>query len=154
MAKLDPAVAEHIHFDEAVDEERVARFLDASSALRMRVLAELRRRVGTDQSSGELAVVGLAIALVVALMPSTPAAALDGAEWWQRLTGGFIAGVLGVIVLLPMLTRYIVNSVRRDRAIVWLAAFEDAIEHERVPKQCHQSLRIWLERRRSRRTTR
>lgn len=98
----------HIHLDIAVTSERLDAFADAEIDVQLSTLAVLRERAA-DSSSTELAIVGVAIAIIVAIVaPSSGLFDVDLANDPVRLAVGIliataIATVIAMFVLFLVL---------------------------------------------------
>lgn len=89
---MPPEIKRHFHRDLDVDRARIEAFVGEPEAVRLRVLAELRRRSGSDEFSMQLALVGILIAVVAAIVPA-PEVAI-GVPLLARLAASVATGLM------------------------------------------------------------
>lgn len=122
----------HLYNDDRVTPERVAAFAGASRDEQLKVLAELRRRSVDDindvQISIMVAAFGALSVLFVAPGLSTHVLKAGTSAWAVELAAAIAAGAVVGIVLLPIIVFAVLNSRRRERATIWLRAYEDEIQ--------------------------
>jgi hypothetical protein len=133
-----PDVAQHLHDHVEVTRAELDAFLRADDAVRLLVLAELRSR-GADQETGlvlTLEAAGLAVAAILLLrVPVLAQPGLSGPWWVQDVTFGIVCLVLGLFaaaLVLPSAWRAVRGNRDHQRAVVWLAAYEEAASVRRT----------------------
>jgi hypothetical protein len=127
---MSPEFVAHLHKDTDVDQARIDKFVAAPTAVRLRVLAELRRRAGSDEFGTQLALMGVLVAIAVAVIPQSSGEPLPDLPMWVRIGSGLFTGIMLGVLFLPVVVILVVHTVRRDRAVVWLAAYEDALAEQ------------------------
>jgi hypothetical protein len=129
--KLARSVSAHIHGDLDVTLRRVRAFSAADLEVQLQVQAELRRRVNDESNAALFALYGIAIAVVGLFVSPAKGLNLLGLPIWASLVIGLFLGVVGAAVALPFAIGPVVRSLRRERALIWLAAYEDEIARRR-----------------------
>jgi hypothetical protein len=120
----------HIHSDVDVTTDRLNDFAFASRSTQAHVLAKLRAQSVDDSVATQLSIASLVLAIFVViaapLITVQPDPAL-ASSWWARLI--LIVALLAVLLvaLSPALWDAAKGHVRRERAVVWLAAYEDEL---------------------------
>lgn len=130
MAKLPPDVRAHVHRDQEVDLDRVRDFERATPEIKLRVLAVLRAQSSDDSLVVELAIAALSISVVaIGIAPS--GLNLTASGIFGSVGSGLVLGGTAVIALSPIIVAAVLHIGRRQRATIWMRAFEDA-EAERL----------------------
>jgi hypothetical protein len=132
IMKIDPNVSPFIYEDVEVTPERLDRFGNADRATQVAVLTTLRLRANDSSNDTQIAVLALVVSTFgIFLSPASPVD-LSKTPLWVSLVVGAILGFGGALVAVPFLIRPLVRSVRRERARVWMPAFEDEIARRRA----------------------
>ncbi len=120
----------HIYTDVNVTVERLNDFAVASRSTQVEVLAKLRARSADDSVAIQLSIASLLLAIFVViaapLMTVQPDPTLLSASWSKLVLTAALAGVL-LLALSPVMWDAAKGHVRRERATVWLAAYEDEL---------------------------
>lgn len=126
-SKLAAVISVHIHNDLEVTLGRVQAFGSASLEDQLKVLAELRRRANDESNAAQFALYGIAIAVVGLFVSPAKGLNLLGLPIWASLVIGVFLGLVGAAIALPFAIGPVIRSVRRERAVIWLAAYDDEI---------------------------
>lgn len=132
MTKSNPVVKSFLHRDLNVTPRRVRNFLEAPFEVQLLVRAELRRRANDDLTALELGLLGFALAFVALFVSPAKGFNLLGLPFLVALIAGAIIGVVGAVMLIPFAIGPLIRQSRRERAVVWLGAYDDAekfVEH-------------------------
>jgi uncharacterized iron-regulated membrane protein len=125
-AKAEP----FLHPDIAVTTDRLDNFANAEVDDQLATLAALRER-GADNGATELAVFGIAIAVLVALViPSGLGDYGAISNVWEllgRVVASIVVGLVIVMMVISGARDWIQRDRRRELAAVWLAAYEDEL---------------------------
>lgn len=120
----------HIHSDVSVTTDRLNDFALASRSTQARVLAKLRAQSVDDSVTTQLSIASLVLAIFVViaapLITVQPDPAL-ASSWWARLILMVALIAVLLVALSPALWDAAKGHVRRERAVVWLAAYEDEL---------------------------
>lgn len=144
QSNREDAVA-HIYADTNVTVERLQLFAQATYEEQVRTIATLRAAAADESDTTSLSYGGIAAAFLIAL--AVPASPLLGGrvatvlEWIILVA---ISVALALIVLAALSPAMILSArdlVRRERALVWLRAFED--ELARYHRQRGWAARRW-----------
>lgn len=96
------------------------------------MLTELRRRSADDandvQSSIMVAAFGVLATVFVAPLVATHVSPAGSQAWVASLAIGVTVGVVVVIVVVPVIGFAVIHSARRERATIWLRAYEDELQ--------------------------
>jgi peptidoglycan/LPS O-acetylase OafA/YrhL len=120
----------HIYKDVDVTTDRLNDFALAGRSVQVDVLAKLRSQSADDSVATQLSIASLVLAIFVViaapLITVQPDPAL-ASPWWARLI--LIVALVGVLLvaLSPAMWDAAKGHVRRERAVVWLAAYEDEL---------------------------
>lgn len=119
----------HVHSDIAITPERLDAFADAGLGEQLSTLAVLRER-SAESGATELAVIGLAIAVGVAIFVPPSGlldfgAAVDPVEFAGRVVANVILAIAVSFFVILGSVDWIRRDRRREVAAVWLAAYED-----------------------------
>ncbi len=120
----------HIHDDLNVTTGRLNEFALASRSTQVNVLATLRAQSADGSVATQLTIASLVLAIFVVvaapLITVQPDPAL-ASSWWARLI--LIVTLAGVLLLAlsPAMWDAAKGHVKRERAVVWLAAYEDEL---------------------------
>jgi hypothetical protein len=131
---MSKQVGSHLHADLGVTPRRVDDFANAHFSDQLLVLAEIRRRAGDSSNGTQLAIAGIALAAFGLFVSPAKGLNLFGLPFAAALVLGAILGVAGALVALPFIIRPTVRSIHRERALVWLPAYEDALARRRFQK--------------------
>jgi hypothetical protein len=126
MRRAQELATPHLHRDTDVDLARVEAFLNAGPEVRLKVLAVLRSQASDDSTANELAILALTFS-IVGLMVTPAAADLGNTDGIARVIFGGLLGVAAILMVLPFAVPALVRTQRRQSAIVWLRAYEDAL---------------------------
>ncbi len=150
-----PEVQQHLHDDKDVTRERLNAFVHADDATQLRVLAELRARSADQETSLLLTLEAAGVAVIAVMLSVTPHDVFPAPpkpdEGWISYVVFLIVcitlGAFAMVILLPSIWHAVVGNRNHTRAVVWLAAYEHALQ---------ERPRTWLVRRsrRSLRTSR
>lgn len=121
------AASPHLHRDTDVDLRRVNAFLEATPEVRAKVLALLPGQAADDSTSCELALLTLTFS-VISIMIAPASADFGNMDGIGRVIFGVFLGLVALAVVLPIAAPALVRSQRRKAAVVWLGAYEDALE--------------------------
>ena len=121
----------HVHDDFDVSPERLAAFAQADRVVQIATLAVLRERAGDDDNHLMMSFAGIFVAVLVAATVA-PAVVTDPDLWWVSPITTFVVGIVLLLALLPSFLPAILASNRRQRAIVWVAAYEDELARWRT----------------------
>jgi uncharacterized membrane protein YbhN (UPF0104 family) len=120
----------HIHNDVDVTADRLKDFALASRTTQVSVLAKLRAQGADDSVATQLSIASLVLAIFVViaapLITVEPDPALTS-SWWARPILTVALVVVLLLALSPALWDAAKGHVRRERAVVWLAAYEDEL---------------------------
>jgi cation transport ATPase len=120
----------HIHTDVNVTVERLNDFAVASRSAQVEVLAKLRAQSADDSVTTQLSISSLLLAIFVViaapLITVQPDPTLLSAWWSKLVLTTVLAGVL-FLALSPAIWDAAKGHVRRERAVVWVAAYEDEL---------------------------
>jgi hypothetical protein len=130
--KLPAEIDTHLHESFEVTEESVKAFGDASHATQIRVLAELRGNVADDPSHIELGVAGLLVALVALVGVPATTSSMEGIPFWITVIAQALMVLVFVAVLVPVMWPQYKRQLGRERATMWLGAYEDEIARRRA----------------------
>lgn len=110
--------------------------------VQLEIMARLRVQTASQDGSQQLTLQGVGIsvlavliALSPGLVPHAPAVVNPTAFWWAQLVSNLfvfsaIAGIV-VIVLIPLIWDVTKSTKKRDRSVVWLAAYSDELARHR-----------------------
>ncbi|TXN32306.1 hypothetical protein [Lacisediminihabitans profunda] len=129
--KLSPQAAPHIYADTQVTLERVLSFGNATREIQLTVLTELRLRANDHANDTQIALVAVFVSFVGFFVSPIKNPVPEGAPLWTSLVVGAVLGIGGAIVAIPFLLRPVLRSLRKERATVWIPAFEDEIARRR-----------------------
>jgi hypothetical protein len=129
--KLSLQVAPHVYADTQVTVERVLSFGNATREIQLAVLTELRLRANDHANDTQIAFAAVVVSLVGFFVSPIKNPGPEGAPVWTSLVVGAVLGIGGAIVAIPFLLRPVLRSMRKERATVWLPAFEDEIARRR-----------------------
>lgn len=120
----------HIHNDVDVTTDRLNDFALASRSTQVNVLAKLRAQSADASVTTQLSIASLVLAIFVVIAAPLITVQLDptlASSWWARPI--LIVALVGVLLLAlsPALWDAAKGHVRRERAVVWLAAYEDEL---------------------------
>lgn len=137
-----------LHADIAVTPDRLDSFANAEIDDQLATLAALRER-GADNGATELAVFGIAIAVLVAIMVPTSGLSDYGAisNVWELLGRTVASVIVGFVILMLIISGsrdWIQRDRRRELAGIWLAAYEDELSRRTHPHECDCGHRVWL----------
>jgi len=137
--------SKHLYADDRVTIDRVDAFAVASRREQVLVLTELRRRSGEDpndvQTSVMVGAFGVLSTLFVAPKVADLVQTLGSEPWLLWLPTGVAAGVVIIISLSPVIVSALLRGSKRERAALWLRAFEDELERRR--SMGGRSGRLW-----------
>ncbi|MGN7861788.1 hypothetical protein ACTJI8_14505 [Microbacterium sp. 22303] len=120
----------HIHDDSDVSSKRLTAFALEDRDVQTAVLAELRAMSADESNALSLTFASLVVAvlLVVAgplmtvkVMPGLPS------SWLIQPLVVVVAAVVLIIALSPMIVFFVKEQKRRERAFVWLGAYQDEL---------------------------
>jgi len=139
-----------VHADIAVTTDRLDSFASAAIDDQLATLATLRERAA-DSGSTELAVLGIAIAVLIALLvPTSGLTDYDGVSSWWELLGRIVASVIvGFVVVLLIVAggrEWLQRDRRRELAAVWLAAYEDELTRRLELPEIDRGQSVWFRR--------
>jgi hypothetical protein len=113
-------------------------FTNEDDSVRLLVLAELRSRAADQETNLTLTLEAAAIAILAIMLSRLPAATTGTASlghgWVGALALGIVYLVLAVFVLAlvaPSVWRAVKGNRDHARAVVWLAAYEQALKDRR-----------------------
>lgn len=120
----------HIHNDVDVTTDRLNDFALASRSTQVNVLAKLRAQSSDDSVATQLTIASVVLAIFVVIAAPLIAMQPDPAlatSWWARLI--LVVALVGVLLLAlsPAVWDAAKGHVKRERAVVWLAAYEDEL---------------------------
>lgn len=126
--------------------ERLDAFIRADDATQLRVLAELRARSADQETSLLLTLEAAGVAVIAVMLsviphdvfPSPPKPDEGWISYVVFLIVCITLGAFTMVILLPSIWHAVVGNRNHTRAIVWLAAYEHALQ---------ERPRTWLERR-------
>lgn len=110
--------------------ERLDAFALASRAEQVKVLAQLRAQAADDSAANKLGIWGFLIAALVVILAPILTLDVDDRVRNNPLAAGIVVAVVVVVLLLafaPALIDMARDQNRRERAVVWLGAFEDEL---------------------------
>ena len=121
----------HVHADSAVDLQRVGGFAEAGRMEQLAALTELRRQVVDDSNAVDLGVFGAVLGAGIGVLVSSADTGLPPLPWYVSMAVFAVVGLLGGALLLggviPLLVPMLKRSQRRERAELWLRAYEDEL---------------------------
>lgn len=138
-----PEVGRHLHEHIDVTRAELDAFLGEDDAVRLLVLAELRAQTADQETSIVLTLEAAGTAVVAIMLSRIPVAAGPAAAgpWWATdLTLAIACAILGLVaaaILIPSVRRAVKGNLDHQRAVVWLAAYKQAIverRHSRSPR--------------------
>lgn len=120
----------HIHNDVDVTTDRLNDFALAGRSTQINVLAKLRAQSADDSVATQLSIASLVLAIFVVIAAPLITVQPDptlASSWWAKPI--LIVALVGVLLLAlsPALWDAAKGHVRRERAVVWLAAYEDEL---------------------------
>lgn len=141
-----------LHPDISVTTKRLDDFGDAAVEDQLATLATLRER-GADNGVTELALLGVAITLLIAIVvPNTGVTEFGEASDLWELLARIVASVIIALMIVVMTVVGARDWIRRDRrrelAAVWLAAYEDELTRRAQLRGNDRNHRVGFRRRR------
>jgi hypothetical protein len=121
---------EHVYADLEVSRTRLDAFSAASRIEQARALATLRAQAADESAASKLGLLSVLVATLVVILAPIHAIDLDDRVRENPLAVGIIVAVVVVVLLLafaPALIDMARDQNRRERARVWLGAFEDEL---------------------------
>lgn len=122
----------HLHSDTKVTIERLDSFAEASREHQVSVLAKLRARAEDDANDIQTTILVGAFGVLGTLLVAPNVAGLiqkaGTGSWVVGLSAGAGIGVVIAIVMIPIVFSAVVRGARRERATVWLRAYEDELQ--------------------------
>ena len=136
----------HIYTDTDVTMERLQLFALDSHREQVRTIATLRAAAADESNAMSLSFGGIAVAFLIALtVPAPPLLAgvtIDTFSGWiVLLTMSVVLAVTVLVALAPAMILSARDSAHRERAVIWLQAFED--ELARYHRQRGRAARRW-----------
>lgn len=128
-----PEVAKHLHDHIIVTRAELDAFANEEDDVRLLLLAELRSRAADQETSLVLTLEAAAIAIVAIMLSRVPVDAVTvppGPTWTRALILGITCALLAVIALAlvaPSVWRSVKGNRDHERAVVWIAAYEEAL---------------------------
>lgn len=137
-----PDVAKHLHDHITVTRAELDAFTNEEDAVRLLVLAELRSRAADQETSLVLTLEAAAIAILAIMLSRIPVDTVNGTfpgpGWVGALTLGIayvILAIAAVALIAPSMWRAIKGNRDHARALVWLAAYEEALTERKVTRR-------------------
>jgi protein-S-isoprenylcysteine O-methyltransferase Ste14 len=128
--------SEHLHMDRQVTRARLECFAAADVEVQLEVLASLRAKAADQEATQTLALQSMAVAVlaiflafVPGIVPQTRTVSLDPSAWIISAIAVLVVVIL--IVLAPVVVDQTRLSRKRERATVWLGAYEDELNRHR-----------------------
>ncbi len=120
----------HIHNDVDITTDRLNDFALANRSTQVNVLAKLRAQSADDSVATQLTIASVVFAIFVVIAAPLITVQPDPAlatSWWARLI--LVVALVGVLLLAlsPAIWDAAKGHVERERAVVWLAAYEDEL---------------------------
>jgi hypothetical protein len=139
-----------VHADIAVTTDRLDSFANATIDDQLATLATLRERAA-DSGSTELAVLGIAIAVLIALLVPTSGLTDYGAvsSAWEllgRIVASVIVGFVVVALIVAGGREWLQRDRRRELAAVWLAAYDDELTRRAELRVSDSGRKVWFRR--------
>lgn len=136
----------HIYADTDVTMERLQLFALDTHQEQVRTIATLRAAAADDSNAISLSFGGIAVAFLIALtVPESPllgGMTIDTISGWiVLLTMSVVLAVIVLVALVPAMILSARDSAHRERAVIWLRAFED--ELARYHRQRGRAARRW-----------
>lgn len=137
-----------VHADIAVTTDRLDSFANAAIDDQLATLATLRERAA-DSGSTELAVLGIAIAVLIALLVPTSgltdySAVSSVWELLGRIVASVIVGFVVVVLIVAGGREWLQRDRRRELAAVWLAAYEDELMRRAELRESDFGRSVWF----------
>lgn len=137
-----PEVAKHLHDHIIVTQAELDAFTYETEDVRLLILAELRSRAADQETSLVLTLEAAAIAILAIMLSRIPVDAAVGASPGGGWLGVIILGiayaslaVVAVALIAPSMWRAVKGNRDHARAVVWLAAYEEALtDRRRTPR--------------------
>jgi len=136
----------HIYADTDVTVDRLRLFAVAPHAEHVTTIATLRAAAADESNTMSLGFGGIAAAFLIAL--AVPASPLLGGrtidtipEWIILLSTSVVLAGIVLAALAPAMILSARDAARRERAVIWLRAFED--ELARYHRQRGRAARQW-----------
>jgi len=134
-----PEVAKHLHDHIMVSRAELDAFTDEEDAVRLLVLAELRSRAADQETSLVLTLEAAAIAILAIMLSRIPIDTVNGTSPGQGWVGALALGIAYVILavaavalIAPSMWRAVKGNRDHTRAVVWLAAYEQALSDRKL----------------------
>jgi len=137
-----PEFARHLHKDTVVTREKLNAFVRDSDAAQLPVLAALRSRAADQETTLVLTLRAATVSVLAVMLARIPlestGASSDG---WAGIVALAIAAVVlatfAILLIMPSVRHAVIGNRNRLRAVVWLAAYEQALTQSAVdPTAC------------------
>jgi hypothetical protein len=120
----------HIHDDSDVSSKRLTDFALADRDVQVAVLARLRTTAADESNTLSLSFTSLLIAILLVIAAplvtmKVPPAVRE--SWLGQLVMVACTVVLLIVALSPVMFFYVMELKRRERAVVWLGAYQDEL---------------------------
>lgn len=127
-----PEVARHLYDDTVVTREKLDAFVRDGDAVQLLVLAELRSRSADQETMLVLTLQAATVTILAVMLARIPvgSAAFSLSGWAGTVAFAIAALVLAafaILLIMPSVRHAVVGNRNRLRAVVWLAAYEQAL---------------------------
>ncbi|MCE0459493.1 hypothetical protein [Curtobacterium flaccumfaciens] len=145
-----PEVAQHLHDDIVVTREKLDAFMRDDDAVQLLVLAELRSRAADQETTLVLTLQAATVTILAVMLARIPvgSAAPSSSGWTGSVAFAIAALVLAafaILLIMPSVRNAVIGNRNRQRAVVWLAAYEQALS-ESAPDRVAPAVRSELRR--------
>lgn len=133
-----PEVAQHLHDDIVVTREKLDAFMRDDDAVQLLVLAELRSRAADQETTLVLTLQAATVTILAVMLARIPvgSAAPSSSGWTGSVAFAIAALVLAafaILLIMPSVRNAVIGNRNWQRAVVWLAAYEQALSESAPP---------------------
>ena len=131
MARRQPAA--HVYSDTDVTQARLDAFAVASRMEQVRALAVLRAQAADESAAAKLGLSSVLVATLVVVLAPILAIDIDDRVRENPVAVGIIVAAVVAVLLLafaPALIDMARDQARRERAVIWIEAFEDELARQ------------------------